>query len=362
MFTLNIVNDSLRTTSACADFIEIFKNNDRSEPSPNMNAMADNAEDDLMDVSIASFDMFDPSIIESVSTSTGINAMTPHQQIPQITSKIDLVLSSLEPKPLSGSIQRVAQLPLSACLSEDLLKNCNDYCAALKSLNTNQQVLPLASANPRRNSNPTFSFASLGISCPKPGVPRSYSETSAVSHSPNASISSSDVVHIYDYQQERWMDRYQQLSAFFQAHGHSDVSNEFDSNLAGWVRRQRHQFKRVKQGRRSTLTVHRVQLLEQVGFKWDFHDLAWNENFERLKAFYKIHNHCNVPTSSSCSTFFGTKEENDRLLNWCKRQKRAIRMYLKNKDAVGSRMNARRFELLQSIRFRWQPVKKSEGA
>jgi hypothetical protein len=28
---------------------------------------------------------------------------------------------------------------------------------------------------------------------------------------------------------------------------------------------------------------------------------------------------------------------------------------------VGSRMNAKRFELLQSIGFRWQPVKKNEG-
>jgi hypothetical protein len=288
----------------------------------------------------------DPPIVVSKNCTT-------HQEAPLIEIKKDM----MEPKPISGSIQRVRHLPLSSFLSDELLKNCNEYCIALQSL-TNDK--PIASTLLHSRSNPTLSGSTMSIGRPKSGVPRSYSEASTTSFDSTASAGSSDVVHIYDYQQERWMDRYQQLSAFFQVHGHSDVSNEFDSNLANWVRRQRHQFKRAKQGRRSTLTVNRVQLLEQVGFKWDKHSLAWFENFERLKLFYKIHNHCNVPTSNCGSIVFGTKEENDRLLNWCKRQKRAIRAYLKNEAAVGSRMDAKRFELLQSIGFQWQPVKKNE--
>jgi Helicase associated domain len=355
VFTMNSTNNSYRTTAACTDFIDFFQNNYNNEFQDSSTTLTNVGqeceEDNLMDASFASFDHLDTATFATLENNM---ATTTRQEIPLIQNKIDLMLESLEPKPLSGDIQRVAQLPLAACLSDDLLKNCNEYCMALQSLSIKQP-----GKLTRTNSNPNMYFASL--SCPKPAVPRSYSDSSSVSVGSTGSGSSSDVVHIYDYQQERWMERYQQLSAFFRENGHSDVSNEFEANLAGWVRRQRHQFKRAKQGRRSTLTGSRVKLLEQVGFKWDFHDLAWNENFERLKMFYQIHKHCNVPTSSSCSTFFGSKEENDRLLNWCKRQKRAIRMYLKNSDAVGSRMNAKRFELLQSIGFRWQPVKKNEG-
>jgi len=262
------------------------------------------------------------------------------------TRDLSNYLVLLEPLPISSTIQRVDKLPLTSCLSEDLLKHCDDYCVALQSLNAMREL----ASQPNSNILP-FSMVRSWNDCPKPGVTRSISDSSDVS-------SSSDMVHIYDYQQERWMDWYHQLANFYNQYGHSDVCNDFDCNLAGWVRRQRHQFKRAKQGRRSTLTSNRVLLLEQVGFKWNFHDLAWNENFERLKAFYKIHKNCNVPTST-CS--FGSKEDNERLINWCKRQKRAIRVYLTNKDAAGSRMNAKRLEMLKSIGFCWEPVKKSES-
>jgi hypothetical protein len=339
MFTLQPSIDSLRTTSACADFIDLFTSNNGSTSTNIHDAgmKKSSSSNDLMDESIASFDYNDPLMTASSTHSTM------HQDIPQIEINTDMRLNSLEPNPISGSIQRVRHIPLSSILSDDLLENCNEYCMVLQSL-THED--PIVSTFLRTSSDPTFSVSALSIGCPKPGVSRSYSLNSTISFS-----DSSDVVHFYDYQQERWMDRYQQLSTFFQQHGHSDISYEFDSNLAGWVRRQRHQFKRAKQGRRSTLTVNRVQLLEQVGFKWDKHTLAWFENFERLKVFYNIHKHCNVPTNNCSSICFGTKEENDRLLNWCKRQKRAIRAYLKNKDAVGSRMDARRLQLLQSIGF-----------
>ena len=289
----------------------------------------------------------------------------------------------MEPKPLSeNNIQLVNEMPLNSFLSQDLLQNCQEYTQLLKATSnmavasnmcpTTAMPTPLALPSLRQQPSLLRSVSVPGLAtpkgglptsfgnipCPKVGISRGSSDTSIMSTGSNG-----DMVHIYDYQQERWMDRYHQLAAYFQQHGNSDVSNEYDANLAGWVRRQRHQFKRAKQGRRSTLTVARVQLLERVGYTWDFHDVAWNKNFEQLKAFYRIHKHTNVPTScSSNSEAFGmTKEENDRLLNWCKRQKRAIRMYLKDKNAVGSRMNAKRFELLQSIGFRWQPVKKVES-
>ena len=243
------------------------------------------------------------------------------------SEKTDILAANIEPSPI-GSIQSVSVGNVG--FSNDLLRNCNEYCFALGPLKSNE----LESTN-----NKSFQVTS-----------------SVVQHKVSVTPPTTSTIHLYDYQLERWMDRYNQLATFYQQYGHSAVSNEYDANLAGWVRRQRHQFKRAKQNRRSTLTMKRVALLEDVGFTWDFHDIAWQANFQRLKKFYSIHNHCNVTTTSN---FYGSKEENDKLLNWCKRQKRAIRLFLKNTDAVGSRMNMKRLELLNSIGFRWEPVKKS---
>jgi hypothetical protein len=318
MSLLALTNNCNNGTPEVADFLSFFQKEGSSS--------------DLMDRSIASIEFMDFKIPTVLFSS---------REIMQLMD-ID---TNMEPKPLSDrNIHLVERLPLTSILSQDLLRNCHEYCEALKLVTIEDEKRGL--------TTPTGTFEKLHISCPKSVVPRgSSSDASIVS-------SGSESVHIYDYQQERWMDRYHQLATFFLKCGHSDVSNEFDSNLAGWVRRQRHQFKRAKQGRRSTLTLERVKLLEQVGFKWDFHDLAWKENFERLQQFYRIHQHCNVTTCSSGMS----KEENDRLLNWCKRQKRAIRTFMKNKDAVGSRMNQMRLELLESIGFHWQPIKKDAVA
>mmetsp|Transcript_27740 Transcript_27740/g.45866 ORF Transcript_27740/g.45866 Transcript_27740/m.45866 type:complete len:331 (+) Transcript_27740:165-1157(+) len=275
--------------------------------------------------------LFDTSFLPMSSSSSLTSSRDSLPELHDDDCDVEL-RDALEPVPISSDIQRDDKVSLKS-LSQDLLRNASDYCLALK---------PLEAFCVQDGNNQALS-SSFNVT------------PSFVCHKPSVTPATTDPVHLYDYQQERWMERYMELAKFFNNHGHSDVSNEYDVNLAGWVRRQRHQFKRAKQGRRSTLTVSRVQMLERVGFKWDFHDLAWNENFERLKIFVKIHNHCNV-TSSNVS--LGSKEENDRLLNWCKRQKRAIRLFLKNKEAVGTRMNAKRFELLQSLGFKWETNKK----
>jgi hypothetical protein len=258
-------------------------------------------------------------------------------------------MSSVEPIPISKDIHRVQKVPFNA-FSNDILRNAHDLCLALEPLKARQDNIIIKN---HKKGEFVVSPATEGDSTNSSLVPSKQKSSAAA-----AAAASRSSVHLYDYQQERWMDRYNELSAFFQSHGHSDVSNEFDANLAGWVRRQRHQFKRAKQGRRSTLTVARVQLLDRVGFKWDSHDLAWVENFERLKTFYKIHKHCNVSSSFiESSDVTGNREDHEKLLNWCKRQKRAIRMYLKNKDRVGSRMTPQRFEMLKSLGFRWESQK-----
>jgi hypothetical protein len=327
MSAINTTADvNLSTSMSSFDFIDFLK--DDSERSCLNSSQTNHIHNSNNKGPVAmNWDMSFLSNITPLNAGVTRQVSNERRIIDDISEKTDAFLpANLEPSPIAGNIQNVAVGNVG--FSKDLLQNWNDYCFALEPLRSNE-----------KEESKSFHITS-----------------SVVQHKMYVTPPTTSTIHLYDYQLERWMDRYSQLAAFYQQYGHSDISNDFDSNLAGWVRRQRHQFKRAKQGRRSTLTVKRVALLEDVGFKWDFHDLAWQQNFQQLKNFYSLHNHCNVTTTSN---FYGSKEENDKLLNWCKRQKRAIRLFLMNKDAVGSRMNLKRLELLNSIGFRWEPVKKS---
>lgn len=255
----------------------------------------------------------------------------------------------LEPVPIASDLcQRVDCV---TSLPSDLIENSLDYCVALQPLTKLLETVPGDSLDQTEVQFCSDLNISLGG-----GIHRSPSLVSLESLSGTLpSKEMKETVHLYDYQQERWVDRFQELVGFYSTRGHSNVPNNYGRNLACWVRRQRHQFKRAKLGRRSTLTSARVQLLELVGFTHDFHDLAWNTNFNRLVEFYKVHKHCNVPASP-----YG--DPNGSLFNWCKRQKRACRVYLENSDDIGTRMNAQRLRLLQSIGFRFDPVRKFQSA
>jgi hypothetical protein len=253
-----------------------------------------------------------------------------------------------EPLPIASDLCR--RVDSITSLPSDMINNSIDYCVALQPVTKPQKSFPECMLD-QTNVQVPFDFNLLLGE----GIRKSPSLVSLESLSEDPPTQETKgLVHLYDYQHERWVDRFQELFEFHSTRGHTNVPNNYGQNLAGWVRRQRHQFKRAKQGRRSTLTSGRVQLLELVGFTYDFHDLAWNTNFERLVEFYSVHKHCNVPASLNGVS-------NSSLFNWCKRQKRACRMYIENRDAIGTRMNSNRLQLLQSIGFRFDTVKKPQS-
>ena len=49
--------------------------------------------------------------------------------------------------------------------------------------------------------------------------------------------------------------------------------------------------RRAKKGK---LSDNHVKRLEELGFKWNLHEAAFDEKFQRLKAYRKDHGHCNV--------------------------------------------------------------------
>jgi hypothetical protein len=121
------------------------------------------------------------------------------------------------------------------------------------------------------------------------------------------------------------MERYNGLVKYYSMHGTCDVPYTYteDIGLAYWVKRQRHQQKRIKQGRHSNLNQNRIKLLNIIGFKWDTHGNSWEKSYMRLEAFYKENGHPFVPF-----------QDDSALTNWVRRQQKQYRFYAEKKPST----------------------------
>ena len=141
-----------------------------------------------------------------------------------------------------------------------------------------------------------------------------------------------------------------ELAAYRKIHGHCNVPNKDSENskLGNWVTNQRTQYKlHLLEGKRSRMTVSRIQELERLGFKWRVTRVcsgAWEERLSELADFRRIHGHCNVPYSHS---------ENTQLGCWVKTQRRQYRLHLEGKKSF---MTVSRVQELESLNFEWRRV------
>ena len=156
------------------------------------------------------------------------------------------------------------------------------------------------------------------------------------------------------FKTEQWSKRFQELLRFREEYGHCLVPHNWCKNkkLAQWVKRQRYQHRLLEQNRHSTLTMDRVQQLEDVGFVWNSHKAGWDDKFYQLRDFGKKFGHCNVPSSWS---------ENPSLAVWVKFQRRQYKMKMNGGSFKVSDANKNntltddRIEKLLSIGFSFDP-------
>lgn len=72
----------------------------------------------------------------------------------------------------------------------------------------------------------------------------------------------------WDASNREW---YEWLEEYKKEHGNCCVPSRYKAkkNLGRWVRNQRNQYRKMKMGLYSTMTVNRERQLEAVGFVWD---------------------------------------------------------------------------------------------
>ena len=146
----------------------------------------------------------------------------------------------------------------------------------------------------------------------------------------------------------RWQVKYDLLRAFKTEFGHTNCNHHGDPalktnypGLATWVSTQRTAFTWLKAGKKTTLTPHRIHLLNQIGFDWqplktDF--VHFEQRIPQLQAYKDAFGHTNVPQNYK-------SKEAPGLGNWVLAMRRKYRMGV---------LAPHRVELLEQMGFVWK--------
>lgn len=147
------------------------------------------------------------------------------------------------------------------------------------------------------------------------------------------------------YQAEKWREMYEELVEYRKQNGNAMVPHTYPTNpaLARWVKRQRHQRVLQKRGDpRSSCTPDRIELLDNLGFVWDSHEVSWRQRVYELHAYKEENGHCLVPS---------TYPKNAQLATWVKCQRRQYKLFVENKT---SNITQERIDQLNEIGFEWE--------
>jgi len=148
----------------------------------------------------------------------------------------------------------------------------------------------------------------------------------------------------------QWADRVRELMQYRDDHGHCSVPRKH-SSLGRWVDAQRTKFKKFDAGKASSMTPHRVKILNYIGFVWDAsgvgrrNDEGWMRNFEELMEYKEKHGDCLVPRMY---------EGNRNLGNWVHTQRQ---VYRNKRKAKTTRMTEEHQHKLDEIGFVWNVQK-----
>jgi len=208
---------------------------------------------------------------------------------------------------------------------------------------------PIASAAISPDQSPTAvaSFSSYHPCTPQQPIPKpplgGDTESAGDNDCDNDEEDPDDPQRFKKFHEEKWTLRYNELLQFLKDHGHAAVPHTYPANpqLARWVKRQRRQYKLKKNGKPSTMTTERLEMLTAVGFIWDSHDVNWREKLHVLTQFRAENGHCNVPSNY----------QDKKLATWVKCQRRQYKLYWAKKPSA---MSPERIRGLEGIGFEWE--------
>ncbi|KAL7577913.1 hypothetical protein ACA910_007547 [Epithemia clementina (nom. ined.)] len=136
-----------------------------------------------------------------------------------------------------------------------------------------------------------------------------------------------------------WYDRYKELVTYFNTNN-SDTSVLLSPGLAKWVDIQRSQFRLFNRGRPCSMTQEKIDVLEQIGFRWKLLE-DWCDRFRELEDYVTKHGDTLVPQHYASNPSLGI---------WVRNQRTQFRLY---KEGKSSRLTPERVKMLESLNFEW---------
>lgn len=136
-------------------------------------------------------------------------------------------------------------------------------------------------------------------------------------------IEALDSIHfVWNPRESSWDKNFNKLQEYKETNGHTNVPVNYEQDLifGRWVQKQR----RIK----NSLSEHKLELLNSLGFIWDGNEYVWYNNYETLNTFIKENNR--MPNY----------KENLKLYNWMNQQK------IKYNNL---RLDGKKVEMLQEI-------------
>jgi len=142
----------------------------------------------------------------------------------------------------------------------------------------------------------------------------------------------------------RWNYMYNRLVDYRNVHGHCIVPQRPKTSLGNFVMKQRAYMRDQTKGKKSCMTPFRIEALDDIGFDWGktCGDWLWNNRYDRLVSFKKLHRHCRVPTRKEVQE--GWTSEDKRFGRWVSQQRERYRLGLLDE---GKRKK------LSEIGFKW---------
>lgn len=167
-------------------------------------------------------------------------------------------------------------------------------------------------------------------------------------------------------EESSWNTSFKLLVKFREKYGHTRVPRNPSgeqktadpnlSKLAGWVGRQRTNYRRpLNDDRRPE--AYQIIALKRIGFDFDPHRTIWMKKYHEIKSFLALHGHFDIPSKTSKHS---TSDDNQHselndyssLSIWAKRQQYQYKLFRDGNPA--SEMTEERIRLLDHIGFPWK--------
>ena len=154
-----------------------------------------------------------------------------------------------------------------------------------------------------------------------------------------------EVGFIWDVYEWRWQNNFRNLLAYQLEHGHTNVPSGYAS-LGTWVRDQRAEFAKIRQGKASRMTVQRARALSRIGFEFARKETVQKkqaQTFEQRLGEYRA-------AQEQSDT---KKPKMDKSLRyWVENQRRHYRKWMAGKKVPSTFTKERRAMLESSGMFR----------